>query len=740
MLEAIIVRGSNQGQIVVTSFDHEARGDTGYRGFPKESVPDAMDFLEVSSGEASLDEIADLMERSGTKPTYIVPSFLDWRDLSKELKESYRRLSLMEITLEKVVEVVAAEMQVGMLIPTVLLTRESNALWRQEFFATHSLKAIIYHSTQDIFPFNTHLECASIFLTLHQKDTQVTRFFLEPSRKVIDPTQVIEDFQRCMRQGGGTTKYGFIHRDPIAYGKPITFEKYHPSYDERLADVGSFGEVRPLHELASLHVSSSMRLQEAKSSAEEENVIPLLTGRQVVSGSIDLTSGKLEYVGKNQGIELQQGDICLRSLLVHSTERLVVARVEKEDLPLQLGKMVILIRPNKDLPAEERETIYHYLGSEACFRTIMAEQKGIQLHRSQLNDLPIPAPDDDMRDALRTLAQAEKELETWRDEARHARDRIFEFKEVKQTRTAVLAEGRQIRQRVAAAKRLDDFSQRVQVLFPHPIAFRWRTVTTAHQDLEGYKHILECAEITIAYLAVLAILLGNTDKVTRLGYLKELGRQLSGNGLTFGSWLSILREVNEGKAYRTLPEGVPFFEVTEFLRDQQTLHVVEQLSTYRNKDSHRSGPKGHNAVSKAFKREFENLGKLLEAIEFISEYPLRYVESVHWDSYEQVSKISFRDVMGDHPLASLHEGTVEGVHLEASSLYVMDRSNYYHLARPLLVRTQCPTCGNWETFCADNFDPGEDVLHLKSFEHGHLIEERNTQTALKTLGLLVNSA
>ena len=77
-------------------------------------------------------------------------------------------------------------------------------------------------------------------LVLLAKDSdEPTRFFRVPSHIAMDEWS--DDLERLMRRAGGQGKFGFVERDPIAIGEPLTFERHDPTSKSRQRDLSAFG-------------------------------------------------------------------------------------------------------------------------------------------------------------------------------------------------------------------------------------------------------------------------------------------------------------------------------------------------------------------------------------------------------------------------------------------------------------------------------------------------------------------
>ena len=306
-------------------------------------------------------------------------------------------------------------------------------------------------------------------------------------------------------------------------------------------------------------------------------------------------------------------------------------------------------------------------------------------------------------------------------------------------RLHLLSSGRRSRQRKRAAELIDDVSYRIRTQFPHPIAYRWRTVEAAQGTLEGYMQILECAETAACYLAIIAILMAQNVENAKIKTLDQIAKRLSklnSHGMAMGDWIGILREVKTAKMFKQVSENVPFYEILEFLKDANTDAALQKLSDERNDQAHGRGPKTDSEVEKKFEECFKYLETFLTGAEFISEYPLRYIEYAQWDSFKRVNRYDYRDLMGDHPLVPQQKDQVQNDKLEASSLYLVDRAGELHLLRPFLTRKECPECHRKSIFFLDKYDKHKDSCELKALEDGHTFKDEDLADVFRHVGLL----
>lgn len=181
---------------------------------------------------------------------------------------------------------------------------------------------------------------------------------------------------------------------------------------------------------------------------------------------------------------------------------------------------------------------------------------------------------------------------------------------------------------------------------------------------------------------------------------------------------------------------MPFYEVSRFLDDNEVNNALQRLKNNRDNQFHLKGAEGLDIQGK-FRESVKALRTLLQSVEFLSEYSLRYTEETRRDTISGVTRYSYRELMGDHPIVPLKEGETEESEVEAGSLQLVDRNGKLHLLRPLLVRRECPQCGRWATFYLDSYDASQDVCILKAMEHTHTFEDQQIAYAFRHMGLLL---
>jgi hypothetical protein len=438
---------------------------------------------------------------------------------------------------------------------------------------------------------------------------------------------------------------------------------------------------------------------------------------------------------------LKVGDICLPT--IQSVQRpLKAVFVTEADLPAATSDKVVILRPKPSTSEEQLKILYAYLRSSDAVEQLAAHSSrlgGDFRTESGLPSMQVPIPDEVLGLALRSLENSIQQFRTWADEAAKVRDSLFTFSSISESRSQILAIGSTTKRRVEAAHSASDLFYRIRTQFPHAVAFRWRTVESSIPDLEGYQSVLECAENLMGYLSGLVILHSRLVEGAEIKAIRQLGEKLAQNpkhGVSMGDWVNIVREGANSRTLRSASVSTPFFEAANLLRgDKEAEQAIQQLSKLRNDHAHGRGPKGET-VQTAFQEAKSILEQLFQSLEFLADYPLRYIESTRRDSMRKITRFSYRNMMGDHPLAYLEEAEGDFPNLETGSLYLFDRNSQPHLARPFFVMRTCPVCHTRSTFMIEKYDDKSGTCTIKSLEHGHSVIDSEIATAFKYVGML----
>lgn len=728
------------------------RETTGQRYIPSAIYADG-DIVEVSGGEQFVASIGHVISERLPHRVFMIPPWVPSRMLSAELQQKYPHQGLETITIMTVLRMLPPESCMVAIVPSSLLLSESSRSAREALLYRGDLReechigeqcgaglwlVISHDHPPSFFGFESIHHSFRVSTVVFRKSRDMTsliRFFKHPwVEDAAGQEQILGDLVRLLKQEGGRTRYGYVLREGLAPDSKWSFDLHSPETKQKREGLRALGEVKKLQDLFGVirGVNVTMRAKELLFKQATDH-IPLLSGKCISPAGYLQLEEILRYVIREGSNILKDGDICVRRI---SRDGLIAAIVTTDLPTCAFDNTILVLRSKADLRPEELKFYLEYLTSADAWRFLSAKGVSLQIDTESLSWLPMPQPDVDILDALHDLSRAEEFMHLWRDEIEQAKRDLFTFATACESRAQILGMGRRCRQRVAAGIQVDQLPYRIRTQFPHPLAFRWRTVEASNPDIEGYDELLECAEAAAFFMAALSIaVVGSSGE--RIGYLEGMATRITseGRGTNFGDWIAVLTETKDSKCIKKLSEKIPFVEVLRFLDRSNTFDSLRELAEARNDRSHGRGPKGV-AVPQAFDEQMKNLKTLYSAMEFLTDFSLISIEDVRSDTLQHVTEYSYRDLKGDHPLVPvLHDGITEGV-IEKASLYLRGRKDQMVLLRPILQRMECPMCGNISTFYLDSYDKKTGICSLKSMEHGHILKGKRFASPLKQVGLL----
>jgi Zn ribbon nucleic-acid-binding protein len=368
-----------------------------------------------------------------------------------------------------------------------------------------------------------------------------------------------------------------------------------------------------------------------------------------------------------------------------------------------------------------------------------AAAAGSQAHLSRvaLSEVHLPQPDEALSAALEDLARSATLFAGWRAEAQALLDSVFADDSAAGTRRRIVGTGRKIRMRSEAAALLDDAGYTLRTTFPYPVAYRWREVeaaVSARSFKMAYEAILAAAEVLLCYVANTGLAIARESGI-ELGAMKTIRARLNpgAHGLGFGDWVTVIKEIEESKATRKAAESSPLTDLGSFLADSDAGAALRRLSDRRNDESHLRRTELMDLPA-AVDAALADLSALYQAAGFLSDLPLIQVTDFRWDSFRKRAVMSFRELIGDHPVVPTRTITYDQPAVEVGSTYILDGQRRLWLLRPFLAGRTCPQCRNWSTFHIDEMR--EEKVIYKSLEHGHTMENAELDEALAHVGLI----
>ena len=173
---------------------------------------------------------------------------------------------------------------------------------------------------------------------------------------------------------------------------------------------------------------------------------------------------------------------------------------------------------------------------------------------------------------------------------------------------------------------------------------------SARSSKEAYEAILAAAEVLLCYTANAGLAIARESGI-ELGAMKTIRNRLqpSAHGLGFGDWITVTKEIGEGKAARKTSEVSPIADIRSFLADPNVDAALKRLSDRRNDESHLRRTELIELPT-AVDAALADLSTLYQAAGFLSDLPLIQVTNFQWNSFRKRATMSYRELTGDHPV------------------------------------------------------------------------------------------
>lgn len=579
-----------------------------------------------------------------------------------------------------------------------------------------------------------------------------TKFFTVP--EATRPAEVLGDFERLLRQGGGSTDHGFVLRGESLAGKPLTGPLYDPVLRGKEKDLAGFGSGALVNEVFEVLRPRPVRPGPAGDRASVEPVEQLEPDTWVVTARDVTVAGDLIPRDKEEesadfdaphrpparvqwrNVQLRPGDLLLREI-ERADRPGTPAMITDSDLPAAAGRSLLVLRPRAELDPEEVEFYRTYLGT-AVSRELMRSSRLAGSHQlNAVHRLRLPRPDRDLLDALCDIRRARETLRSWADSQAGVTRATFTGS-ASEARHDLISASRELRQRAEAATQVGSLDHRVATFYPYPVAYKWRTVRAAESldDLaQRYAAILDCFESIMAFTASLAMIFARYADID-IGAMQEIRRKLGRDcsGVALGDWVNVLKEV-AGPSFRGVGSDAPLAAIRQMLpQGSSVARAQERLAARRNDESHGRRVDALR-LPDAVRDATTDLEAILDHAGFISDIHVVQVKDSQWDTFTQTGTATVQPLRGDHPVTPATQLAYRQPDLERGSLYAKDEAGNLVLLRPYLIREACPECGAWSTFHPDHFSDGR--LKLKAMDHRHTTSDGDKHIdAMRAVGYL----
>lgn len=702
----------------------------------EDSASYAMPFSWSNRIVASPDDIGPAAsDQLAAGPVLLVPPWTRRQERRHPLSREEHEIAVLNCALG------GPDSLLAVLTPAAMWTSSSSQQVREELAKRWKPVLLIYAA--GVLPgVHSSFLLAVTFLRPRKAEDSLLRVFRVLPRQ--DDAEVTGDFRRLLRQGGGSTQFGYVLRDLPQLGDSLSFERHDPALAARRSELAVMGSSTTIGELFDfapygIHTAQDRELLQETPTQDASRVI---TGRDLQRDGVIAAPDEdtTRWASVPEERQLKVGDILLQRVF-SPTDRFGLRTVEvtEADLPAIANDMVITLRPRRLLSPSERILILGFLRSPLARQFAVAAGSQVHLSRDALKQVHIPQPDEALSTALEDLARAATLFAGWHAEAQALLDSVFADDSAAGTRTRIVGTGRKIRMRSEAATLLDDASYTFRTTLPYPVAYRWREVeaaVSARSFKTAYEAILAAAEILLCYAASTSLAVAREAGI-ELGAMKTIRDRLKpgAHGLGFGDWVTIIKEIEEGKAARKASDENPIADIRTFLTGADAHNALKRLSDRRNDESHLRRMDALDLPA-ATDAALADLSALYQAAGFLSDLPLIQVTDFQWNSFRNSATVSYRELMGDHAVVPTRTITYDQPGIEVGSTYILDGQRRLWLLRPFLEGRMCPKCRNWSTFHIDGMGNGK--VAYKSLENGHTIEDAALDEALAHVGLLLH--
>jgi hypothetical protein len=701
--------------------------------------------LRIPDSSADLPPV--VAEELARGPVFLIPP---WNRLTERRGDLHIRDAYEATLLDCAAP--GADALLGVLTPSVLWTSAREGVRRELAARWKPVLIIYFQGASQTWPaIHPSFQLSAAFLRpADATEESVLRIFEVPRQS---PDEVIvEDLQKLLKRGGGQTEFGYVLRDLPPAGASLAYGRHDPRMAAKRSELSVLGSSVAIGEIFDRVPGGIDIVDDSKLllSDYRPGAVRVIHGRHLGRGGVlapagepgELTRSKVpEWSQVPAGRQLRAGDILLPEI-TRPTDRGGLAAVEltEADLPATAVRTVVALRPKKQLTFSERIIILGYLRSRLA-RTLAAASGDWNVHLTwtTLKELHIPRPDEALSAALGDLDEAARRFQQWQSEAQGLLESVFADDSPTKTRDRIVRDGRIVRLRSGAAAELDDEGYIFRTRMPFPVAHRWREAEaelSAGAGERALKAILDAAEVLLCHSALVGLAIARGSDI-EIGYLKRLrNRLLPGEpGLGFGDWTAALEEFRDSRKTLNAPDDSPVKDFRAFLAATGAADAVTRIGKWRNRGAHLKGADLLEFPA-AVEACMQDLKTLYRAAGFLSDLPLLYVTDFRWDSFRKVGTVSYRELIGDHPVTPTRTLEYRDYGIEKESLYVMDGQRRLYLLRPFLSGRYCPQCGNWSTVHVDGRAKEDDMLQYMPLEHGHTFPDLLLDDGFRFIGLL----
>jgi hypothetical protein len=476
--------------------------------------------------------------------------------------------------------------------------------------------------------------------------------------------------------------------------------------DDRLAKLGQVSRLEELFDIQAGVGSPGKEVQRGG--------VKLIRGRDVQAGVSlrydDLNS--YEFLQPhNRSVTVRAGDIVIQRIGTSPS----AAVVAEDASGAAASQTVYVLRPKN--AATSVAAAVAFLNSSAAHQLIRARTAGGHiptLTLAVLRELPIPLLPADVIANLRELQESEQQLRAEADKLEAMRAGVFSGESIADVRETL----RRIKQASSSVtqsvEKAEDFDFQVRNLYPFPVAFGYRQLTSLIETEELYREQLRVAENLLAFLGSVSLAMATWEQC-------DVGADLKGawrGGISPGHWRDIAVAASRALANKELPLGRALDSLWTSRKRPRFDSAIEGLIAAKNDYKHDRGPAPGTDMRDKGGELRTALLEALKKIGFIIDYTLQYV--VDQDAVRNSSRVIVRSLVlrGDHPAWAQDSRELPRL-LKKHDVYIAISADEWVDLYPFITIQTCSMCKVRETYFIDRCDFDRKKATLKSFERGH---------------------
>ncbi len=266
--------------------------------------------------------------------------------------------------------------------------------------------------------------------------------------------------------------------------------------------------------------------------------------------------------------------------------------------------------------------------------------------------------------------------------------------------------------------------------YPLPVAYGWSIIASLWDPRDRYREQLRLTENLLAFLGStsLAMLLVQ-DKLAEDFDLKLYWQ----GGISPGHWRLIIQKATKALAKDNQNPLVEHFRRLNVGSEKKGIGPdIGALIRAKNDYKHDRGPTTEQHLIDASNESSERIEKCIRALSFFKEYPIRLVQDFDVDRYDEDFVLKCLRLTGDGP-GFLQERLNHHRALPRGDLFLDLGDQRWVPLYPFVVATNCPRCLYRETYFIDRWDDRKGIALMKSFERGHIVDDKQVADQLTTM-------